>query len=101
MVNTGVMHSIGVLGNSNYNICTGVMHSLEILYNKLLPPGSAQGARASRSTWLRLGPSACWGLHPQIPAMCFFNSNKNSHIEYFKVNSTHNGIKNLKSDQAF
>ena len=34
MVNTGVMHSIGVLGNSNYNICTGVMHSLVILYNR-------------------------------------------------------------------
>ena len=34
MVNTGVMHSIEVLGSSSYNICTGVMHSLEILYNK-------------------------------------------------------------------
>ena len=34
MVNTVVMHSIGVLGNSDYNICTGVMHSLEILYNR-------------------------------------------------------------------
>ena len=55
MVNTGVMHSIEVLSNSCYNICTGDMHSLEILYNRYVQWSGLYTDRADTGVLLMLG----------------------------------------------
>ena len=54
MVNTGVMHSIEVLSNSSYNICSGVLHSLEILYNRYVQWSGLYTDRADTGVLLML-----------------------------------------------
>ena len=86
MVNTGVMHSIEVLGSSSYNICTGVMHSLEILY--IIKVCSGLDFTQTKLTHVYC---LCWTLHSHKNTIYSWISHSfrasHSHLEMVVVQS--------------